>query len=489
MSFTAGQLIKINPEVIPDTAKDDDLLGSLGLPGLFRHVMFEVVEAFSDPEKGEMIRCKISNPEILKTVIPGVKEVKYEGECVLLSSECVLANTKMTLQYIVESGKSKDQMIAELFATRRALEASGLDKRNKEMRANWKEIQILRGEVAGPVPAAVGKVRVMFPRHKKEFPQGLEFDAKDLPGTDEESIKKFQRTVTNKLRGIRSARRKQVVETKVVFGMISVQKMGGVYIKTNSLLTAYEEMMKTTLETDKTPTDSKANYVGIEIEFIYTGNYDALKKLLIANKLHKYVCLKEDGSLRACHNNGSYRTKELTLLCKADESSAILKRLGVVFNDPTIDAYANRTCGIHVHLDVRNRNADLVYSNLVHIQNILRGAQPVGRVNNTHCRPNPSDKLNKENTGSRYWVVNGDSYSKYKSIEIRIHEGSTDCEGIASWVSFLNAIASHTKAIPKNEVKFAEDLASKYDIEIPQAAIDYVDTRIEKFNSLAAAAQ
>lgn len=486
MSFTAGQLIKINPEVIPESAKDDDLLGSLGLPGLFKHLIFEVVEALTDPEKGEMVKCKITNPEILKTVISGVKEVKYEGELVLLVSEVQLANTKVTLDFTIVAAKTKEQMIAELFVARRAMEANGLDKRNKEMRANWKDIQILRGEVSGPMPGVSGTVKVMFPKHKKEFPKGLEFNAKDLPGTDEDSIKKFKQLVSNKLRAIRSQRRKQTVETKVVFGFVSVQKMGGVYLTPNSLLTAYEEMMKTTLETDKKPIDAKANYVGIEIEFIYSGDYDKLKKLLIANKLHKYVCLKEDGSLRQCHNTGGYRGKELTLLCKDSEVSTVMSRLDVVLSDPAIDGYANRSCGLHVHIDVRNRNPDLVYKNLVRIQSILRGAQPVGRIKNTHCKPNDSDKLSKENTGNRYLVVNGDSYVKYKSIEIRIHEGTTDCEGIASWVSFLNAIANHTKEIPKNEIKFAEDLAGKYDIEIPAKAIEYVDTRIEKFNSLAA---
>jgi hypothetical protein len=312
-----------------------------------------------------------------------------------------------------------------------------------------------------------------------------------LPGTDEESIKKFQRFLTNKLRGVRNQRRTKNVENKILWGMMPVQKIGGVYLKENSLLKAYEEMMKTTLETDKKPTDAKANYVGIEIEFIYTGKYDALKRLLIEKKLHKYVCLKEDGSLRQCHNTGGYRGKELTLICKNTEVEDVLKRLDSVLAHPEIDGYANRSCGLHVHLDVRNRDADLVFRNLVRIQNILRGSQPVGRVNNIHCKPNVSDKLEKKSPeeagrNDRYWVVNGASYGKHKSIEIRIHEGTTDCEDIYNWVSFLDSVANHTKEIPKNELKYAEDLVAKYDINIPLNAIDYIDRRIERFNSLTA---
>jgi len=250
--------------------------------------------------------------------------------------------------------------------------------------------------------------------------------------------------------------------------------------------------MKTTLETDKKPTDAKATYVGIEVEFIYTGKYDALKKLLIDNKLHKYVCIKDDGSLRACHNTG-YKGKELTLICKVGEVEDVLKRLDSVLMNPEIDGFANRSCGLHVHLDVRNRDAELVYKNLVRVQNLLRGSQPIGRVNNIHCRATPTDKLDKkkaEESGGnddRYWVVNGQSYGKHKTIEIRIHEGTVDCEDIFNWVTFLNSIADHKSEIPKNEIKFAEDLVSKFDINIPLPAIDYVDRRIERFKSLSTA--
>ena len=80
MSYAVGQLIRISPEVIPDGTKDDELLGDLGIPGLMRHAIFEVVSLMTDPTRGEALLCKLTNPEIFKTMIPGVKEVKYEGE-------------------------------------------------------------------------------------------------------------------------------------------------------------------------------------------------------------------------------------------------------------------------------------------------------------------------------------------------------------------------------------------------------------------------
>lgn len=189
-----------------------------------------------------------------------------------------------------------------------------------------------------------------------------------------------------------------------------------------------------------------------------------------------------------CHNNNGYDSREMKVLCKTTEVADVMKRLDSVFLHPEIDGYANRTCGLHVHLDARNRDVSLMYKNFVRVQSILRGSQPVGRIKNKHCLVNDTESIEElEATGARYWVVNATSFKKHKSIEIRIHEGTTNCEDIYNWVSFLDAIASHTKLIPKNELKFAEDLASKYDIDIPLAAIDYVDRRIERFKSLSIA--
>lgn len=487
-NFTVAQLVKISPDVIPDTAKDDELLGDLGLPGLFRHAIFEIISLGDDPTRGAIAKCRISNPEVFKSVIPGVKEVKSEGELVLLIKDLIPANTKITLEYIIETAKTKEQMIKELFVLRKEMEARGLKKSDKFMKSNWKDIQILRGEVEGTMPSIAGNISVYLPKQRLRFT----LNPSQVPGTDEESIKKFKQLLTNLMRGVRSQRKAQKLETKVVFGFVPVQKMGGVYLKEQSLLKAYEEMMKTTLETDKKPIDPKANYVGIEIEFIYSGKYEVLKKLLIEKKLHKYVCLKADGSLRACHNTG-YQTSEMTILCKNSEVEDVMKRLDAVFLHPEIDGYTNRSCGLHVHLDARNRDVKLMYKNFVRIQNLLRGSQPVGRVKNTHCRVNTSEAYDEitahggGGSGNRYWVVNPMSYEKHRSIEIRVHEGTTNCEDIYNWVTFLDAIASHKKEIPKNEVRFVEDLVAKYDIDIPVNAIDYVDRRIERFNSLSIA--
>jgi hypothetical protein len=487
-NFVVGNLVSINPDLTPEGTKNDDLIGELGIPGLFRHLTFEIIEVRKDPKYGEIVLCTITNPEILKTVVPGVKEIKYEGEIILLVKDIVLANTKITLAYEIVTAKTKDEVIADLFQERSLLRERGKDKRHKEMRENWRQIQVLRGEIAGPFPDGFGQIVVKLPKQKMSFI----LEVKDMPGQDPESIKKFERLITSKIRAQRNVRKTQNVESKLVFGTSIVSKQGGVYLEAGSLLKAYEEMMKTTLETDKKPVDPRATYVGIEVEFVYSGKYDMLKQLLIEHKLHRHVCLKDDGSVQPCHNAKAYKGKELNLICKNTEVEDVLKRLDRVLADPRIDGFANRSCGVHVHLDARNRDAKIIYRNMVRIQKILRGSQPVGRVNNQYCKANITDDLmdsihKEENRGQRYWVVNGLAYSQHKSIEIRIHEGTTNCESIYNWVSFLDAVANHKEELPVNDCVKAQDLVEKFNVEIPLHAIDYLDRRIDRFKSLSVA--
>lgn len=486
MSFNIGNLVKLNPDLFPEGVKDDDLLGTLGYPGIFRHLLFEVEKVENDPNRGEIAHCRVTNPEILKYVVPGVKSVNYEGSLVILTSDAQLANTRVTLLYELKGTKSKDDIIKELFVERRRLESQGQKKSAASMRENWRKIQILRGEIKGDAKIDLGKVTAYIPKLKLT----VDVAAKDVPNDTEESKKKFEQLLANKVRQVRRERRVNKSEVKKVFNQ-SVEKLGGVYLKERSLLAAYEEFMKTTLETDKKPVDTKSTYFGIEIEMIYSGKYEVLKKLLIENKLHKYVTLKTDGSLRACHNT-NYQTSEMTILVRKQDLEDVMKRLDAVLLHPEIDGYANRSCGLHVHLDMRKetkRDPNLVYKNLVRIQSILRGAQPVGRIRNTHCRPNTTEEFRfeegRDERQNRYSVVNGEAYARHNSIEIRIHEGTTDCESIYNWAMFLGSIADYKKEIPKNEIKYAEDLSARFDINIPLSSIAYVDERIKRFNSLA----
>jgi hypothetical protein len=473
-------MIKINPTIFGDSPKHDEMYGELGYVGALMHFVWEIVKLEKDSTRGEIAWCKITNPDALIGVVSGVKKVSTDGEAVLLLKDLVPANMKTTLDYTVQEFENPNAAeIAQLFKERKKMQGQGKSKEHADMKKNWKAITDLRAATDSK------QVRVLLPKQNLVFTMSK----KELPDDSDESILKFKQILSGKLRAMRSERKViKDVKTVDVFG-VAVEKRGGVFLESGSLLKAYEESLKTSLETPKKPVDKDANYVGIEIEFIYRGNYYLLKKQLISHRLHRFVDLTQDGSLRPCHGSNNYQSLEMRIISKVSEIELVLTKLSKVFNHPSIDAYVNRSCGLHVHTDMRNRNVGLAYKNFVRIQNLLRGAQPVGRINNTHCRANTNDTIDFKSTGSRgerYSVINALAYDKHKTLEIRIHEGSVECRDIYNWVMFIDSIASHTQEIPVNSITTAAELVSTYGIKIPMESINYVDTRINKFQSLSA---
>lgn len=479
---TIGSMVRIKPELFGTSPKFDEMYGDLGYVGLMQHFIFQIIKLEKDPNRGEIAYAKIMNPDVLLGIVSGLKSVKNEGELVLQLKDLVPANMKTTLVYTIEElTNPKAGEIADLFKARKRMQNAGKSKTSSDMKANWQAITSARSAGGGD------KVRVHIPSKRMYF----DIIKKDLPDEEEKSISEFKMKLAGMLRSVRSERKNFVrnasdVKITDVFG-IGVKKEGGVFTEKNSLAAAYAESLKTSLETPKKPVDPKANYVGIEIEFIYRNDYDTLKKLLIAERLHRYVDLTTDGSLRVCHSNGGYETKEMRVICKNTEVRMVMDKIQRVFNNPRIDAYVNRSCGLHVHLDMRNRDVKQCYTNLVRVQNILRGSQPIGRVSNTHCKANDIDTLkfiDGEALPHRYSVVNPAAFKKHQTLEVRIHEGTVDCSNITDWVDLLDSIVSHSSIIPKNTAKKASELVSDFGLVIPMNAVKYVDIRIDKFDSL-----
>jgi hypothetical protein len=474
-TISVGALVKINPEIFGEKCNPQEMYGKLGYIGIFKNAIWKVSSITNDTNRGMCAWVSLTNAEELMKDLKGVKSVTTEGEAFILLEDLVHANTKVTLNYILSSTvKTKTQMIADLFEDRRKLKACGLSRIQPEMIANWKQIRILRGELKGTIPL-VGEASVYLPKQRITMP----LHPSDVPDESEESIKTFKRLLVDKLRVMRLQRR-VINEDKFVFGL-NVKYCGGTFVNSGELLKAYESSLTESLNEYKKPSDPNATYVGVEVEFIYSGNDKDLRQLLIKNRLHKNVRVEGDGSLRACHNSG-YSTAELQIIAKTTELESVMSRLEIVLNNPLIDGYANRSCGTHVHLDMRNRDYRSCFRNLVRVQDILRGAQPIGRLKNTHCKPNKSDDFGSEN--NRYLVVNPNSYEKHTTIEIRIHEGTVDVKGIVNWAMFLDSIASCNVEIPVNKFRTARELVAATNILIPADSLSYVDSRIDKFQSV-----
>jgi Putative amidoligase enzyme len=120
-------------------------------------------------------------------------------------------------------------------------------------------------------------------------------------------------------------------------------------------------------------------------------------------------------------------------------------------------AYVNKSCGTHVHFDMRHvdENEALLYGAKIGCcVKALKFILPTWRRNNQYC-----DKtINSFNEGNgdghnRYAFVNMMAYKKYKTIEVRGHSGTLNAEKILNWIKICETIMYSKKNISVGNVK------------------------------------
>lgn len=222
-----------------------------------------------------------------------------------------------------------------------------------------------------------------------------------------------------------------------------------IYYRREKLSKKLYELLKTfkleCLKQDIQPA-SKKHYVGLELEFCSKIDIDKLSDMLYP---FEYVQLKNDGSLRPKKQEIGY---EIALLLEEGKLTQQLKPIMDVLTK--IGAKVeNRRCGLHVHLDVRRRNKDVVFHNLVSCQSLLYKITNPERRFNEFCRPVKSKKFPKKFNGSReerYKTINAAAYYRHKTIEVRLHEGSVDFDVINTWIKLLIKICNYPKKLQRS---------------------------------------
>lgn len=253
------------------------------------------------------------------------------------------------------------------------------------------------------------------------------------------------------------------------------------------------------LERSKTPT-SKSKYVGIEIEFLTpSNNVKKLESLLIKNELQWYCHLGDDGSVkdldwvaqdryeeytdwrgqqqtRVMTTNHDERkaSHEIRILAQEDEAPAIVNKVCEILKE--CGSIVNKTCGLHVHVDLRSRNYDTVYHNMFQCQDLMFKTQPCTRTSrNKYCK-----KLKKmfdaKSRAGRYHAINRKAYKEHRTIEVRLHEPTLIAKEILMWCGFLILIANFETKLDK-KIKLVEDLPS-----LPEALKGYLNERIKKYS-------
>jgi hypothetical protein len=104
-------------------------------------------------------------------------------------------------------------------------------------------------------------------------------------------------------------------------------------------------------------------------------------------------------------------------------------------------------CGLHIHLDMRDENADslksIAYAYLLTDKAWRKLADPFRADNCTYCRPSTRTRGNVErahdwrdycDSQNRYELCNLTAYNRHGTYEIRLYQGSIDKAEICNWI-------------------------------------------------------
>ncbi len=205
------------------------------------------------------------------------------------------------------------------------------------------------------------------------------------------------------------------------------------------------DLIETLMEDDdsKVPV-KKMHHVGIEVECFGPYRPVYLQKLIYMYDLEDYIQITEDGSIDAAPitYGATVHPYELRILLKEAKLKPMLKKIGKFFKAARLET--NDSCGLHVHLDMRNRSFDKCYAKLVKFQDVLFGMVDKGRWDNEFCEY--SDET--PDFHERYKAINAVAFQSKKTIEVRLHHGTVDTERIYQWVKLLLSAINAKKAIP-----------------------------------------
>ena len=254
-----------------------------------------------------------------------------------------------------------------------------------------------------------------------------------------------------------------------------------------------KRLKETYLEQDKKPL-SKEKHVGIEIEFY--SSYDAadIEERLLDAGLWKYCTLKEDGSLKSSSDDCSCcgcdehcgmeycecsciqdNGHELVLIASERKLPSILKQAIEVLKD--VDAYVDKTCGLHVHLDMRGSNAVAEYFRLVRALPLLKRLVPKSRHKNRYAAINETEVLGRQSSSARYFAVNKCSLQKHQTLEVRLHSGTVEYRKILNWTMLLIRITRAPK-FNSGYVGILPDVRRK--LQLSEPLYNAVKERIQK---------
>jgi len=245
-------------------------------------------------------------------------------------------------------------------------------------------------------------------------------------------------------------------------------------VDVKDLINAQNDGFDIYCDNDELYPNKKQKHFGIELECFGPIDKDNLSYIFALKRI-KDCIIKDDCSIRPTNNCESF---ELNILVTKQNYKSRLKEICTLLK--LLKFKVNSSCGLHVHLDMRNRPETekfKCYNNLVLCQNYLFGLNK-SRINNRFCVKveDKKEKFDRDYKSSyiRYLTNNNlstkncsfDEYKKtirtvrleetiydtehreainyntrYDTIEVRIAAPTIDYKKIINWVDLLDKIS------------------------------------------------
>lgn len=240
---------------------------------------------------------------------------------------------------------------------------------------------------------------------------------------------------------------------------------------------------------------TNAHHVGVEIEFVSKFDKFQLAVALCDEQVQKFVCLKDDGSIRTDKEAPEYKFRhELCIVAPEAIIHDVLNRTLRALNKDKGSRVGGR-CGLHVHLDMRNRDKKKCFYNLSKAQKIFYAMNPASRLTGKNedgdGDTNYSKRLDFDDFdaarsylaevaggAARYHGVNILSLEKHGTIEIRIHSGSTNYDKISNWVTILTKIVNQADKVVE-DVSTPDTFCTNFGLD--NTMLEYISKRIATF--------
>jgi len=251
----------------------------------------------------------------------------------------------------------------------------------------------------------------------------------------------------------------------------------------------------------------KKNYIGIEIEcYGRRDKYSTLNKLFRKSGVSSNTQVVSDGSIRTPRSrytylqynfrmnrevrrigynyDFNYRGYEIRVFAEEKDLKQVLTKVLNSINECGFKL--NRSCGLHVHFDMRNKmhRVDSIYSNLQRCSGLLFKLQKKGRRRNTYCKKNKYTQLwqHMQMQNRKYTAINTATLREKSTIEVRLHHGSLDCTEILGWIRMLLTVINKKQPVSDN-VETPKDF--KKLVSKRKDLTKYITTRYDTYNKAA----